>query len=329
MPQLIAPGADTVDPSLADEVTQRASEHFEAYRQLERANRFDEAFAELALANDIKGAALPLATRDVFTAERAVAEARTAFDAETLNAAPRGKQAVAPIFIIGMPRSGSTLIEQILASHPSAQPMGETTALTQALAPTVQYGGMEWFDGDRVARRYLEQVRAQGWDGRSTIIDKALFNHMHVGAITLAFPNARIVHATRDPMDTCFSCYRTLFGNDELLSFTYSLANLARRYRSYRAFMGHWSFALMGQLFTLKNEDLVADQEGQTRRLLHACGLPWDERCLRFWETERPIDTVSADQVRQPIFADSLGRWRRYERHLQPLVQGLGAAARP
>jgi len=151
-------------------------------------------------------------------------------------------------------------------------------------------------------------------------------NFLNVGMIRLVLPKAKIVHTLRDPVDTCLSCFVKFFPGG--LDFTYDLAELGRFYRAYLELMAHWRGVLpAGTMLDVVYEDVVDDLEGEVRRLLDHCGLPWDERCLRFHETRRPVDTASALQVRQPLFRSSLQRWRRYEAFLGPLLAELGDLA--
>ena len=146
-------------------------------------------------------------------------------------------------------------------------------------------------------------------------------NFANLGLIALALPNARIINARRHPLDTCLSCYRQLFARGQ--PFTYDLTELGEYYLEYEKMMAHWHAVLPGRVLDVQYEDMVADQAGQTRRLLEFCGLPWEDACLRFWETERAIRTASSEQVRLPIYDDSVSRWRNYERELAPLIEIL------
>jgi hypothetical protein len=158
------------------------------------------------------------------------------------------------------------------------------------------------------------------------ITDKMLLNFLHLGLIALLFPQARVIHCRRDPLDTCVSCF---FQNFRGLTFTLDLADLGNYYRDYERLMDHWRRALPLPMFKVVYEDLVASPEDVSRRLIDFCGLPWDERCLRSHESSRPVRTVSKLQVRQPIYSSSVGRWRRYESHLGPLREALRGAGGP
>jgi hypothetical protein len=231
-----------------------------------------------------------------------------------------------------MPRSGTSLVEQILASHPQVYGAGELTALTDAIgAHTARAwtGGRpypECLDGltvevaDRMAAGYLATIDAL--DTTATYVtDKMHQNFAHVGMIDLLFPDAYVIHCTRDPLDTCLSCYLSfLQGNDH----AQDLEHLGFFYRDYQRLMGHWTSVLDVPIIEVKYEDVVRDTEVQTHRLLDWLGLPWDDRCLRYYENRRAVATLSAEQVRKPIYTSSVGRWKHYERHLGRLISALG-----
>ena len=244
-----------------------------------------------------------------------------------------GDPSAVPIFILGMPRSGTTLIEQILASHPDVHGAGEILALHRAVHHRAEMDETppDTFPNS-IATAQPEQLRAIGERYLSQtaplapyakrIVDKALGNFVFAGLVHLALPNARIIHARRDPIDTCVSCYSKLFASE--LLYTYDLAELGRYYRSYQTLMEHWGTVLpQGTMLEVNYEEMVSDFEAQARRIVHYCGLDWDHRCLDFHQTQRPVRTASATQVRQPIYQTSVGRWRPYETMLQPLLAEL------
>jgi len=242
--------------------------------------------------------------------------------------AGRGDPSAAPVFILGMPRSGSTLIEQILASHPKVKGGGERPDFPELLG---QIGYPEPVaalpaDGYRaLGAAYVERVRGAAPDA-VRITDKLPGNFLHAGAIHLALPNARIIHSRRDPADTCISCFTTLF-RGEHLPHTYDLAELGRYYRAYARLMEHWRAVLPQAVFLeVDYERMIEDPEGQTRRILAHCGLDWDPACLSFHQTRREVRTASAAQVRRPIYAGSVGRWRLYGDLLAPLLTELEIA---
>ena len=173
----------------------------------------------------------------------------------------------------------------------------------------------------RLGQAYLASLPTLA-DGKTRIIDKMPGNFLNIGLIRLILPNARIIHTVRDPVDTCVSCFSRLFATGQY--FTYDLAELGRYYRYYRELMTHWRSVLpAGAMLDVSYEDVVDDLEEQARRLIDYCGLPWDDRCLSFHKTSRPIATASNVQVRQPLYRSSVARWRRYEAYLQPLLAEL------
>lgn len=239
-----------------------------------------------------------------------------------------GDPSSVPVFIVGMPRSGSTLVEQILASHPQIHAAGELTILEKMDAqglcspsdPPLDHAALR-----RLGQIYLSRLPPVA-DGKVRIVDKLPGNFLRIGLIRLMLPNARIIHTTRHPMDTCFSCYSKLFSNG--LFYSYDLAELGRYYCSYRELMDHWRRLPPPHfLLDVAYEDVVDDLEGQARRLIDYCGLPWDDRCLRFQLTGRRIRTASSVQVRQPLSRSSIERWRHYETGLAPLMDQLGGLA--
>jgi tetratricopeptide (TPR) repeat protein len=245
----------------------------------------------------------------------------------------QGDPSPVPVFVLGMPRSGSTLIEQILAGHPQIHAAGELTTLEKMAAngefncgdPPLPFPeSVPALDGvilRRLGRSYLSRLPNVS-NGNARIVDKLPGNFLRIGLIRLILPNARIVHVRRDPLDTCVSCYSKLFASG--LNFSYDLAELGRYCRSYMELMAHWRSTLpAGAMIEVAYEDVVNDLEGQARRLIDYCGLPWDDRCMSFYKTGRRVKTASSFQVRQPLFRSSLERWRQYEIGLGPLLDEL------
>ncbi len=240
-----------------------------------------------------------------------------------------GSDVQTPIFVVGMPRSGSSLIEQLLSSHAKVQGLGETLAFPIAvdgqfpLNSTAPHGP-DHYRG--LADAYLAAMRDCGWTNATRFVDKLLGNYIYIGMIHLVFPKATILHAVRDPVDICLSAFRQPFGSANELS--YDLAEVGRWYVLYRQMMEHWEAVLPGRVIDVDHEALVADPDARIRRLVtEACGLSWDPACLEFYRTKRPVRTASVAQVRQPIFTTSIQRWRRYEKHLGPLLDVLGPYA--
>jgi tetratricopeptide (TPR) repeat protein len=336
--------------SVSAPLNERVYAFFALGTLLESRDSYDDAFAAFSEGNrlrrenpDLMPQATPvdqeLPTPRTFTSVDAAEQMHENFAQETkrnFSAAyiekfqGRGESSRAPIFIVGLPRSGSTLLEQILSSHPQVQGLGETFALSR----TFQAALAELHAGQRtdpwtfyrdVGASYLEALAELGWDRRSRAIDKMLGNYVNVGIIHLALPNAVIIHAMRNPVDTCLSAFRQLFGNRNEV--TYDLAALGRQYVRYRGMMAHWDAVLPGKVLHVEHERLLAEPEAQVRALLKACDLPWDDRCLRFYENERTVRTASINQVRRPLSDKAVERWRKYEKHLGPLFDSLGPYA--
>jgi len=245
-----------------------------------------------------------------------------------------GDPSQAPIFILGMPRSGSSLVEQILASHPAVYGAGELRTFNDVVLSVRDPDGaaipypdfvpaLDPASSKLLGSRYVSMLRALAPTTGERVTDKMPANYFFVGLIHLLLPNATIIHTIRNAVDTCFSCFSTLFVRDQ--NHTYDLGEIGRYYKRYERLMAHWRRVLPpGRFLDVNYEELVEDLDGQARRLLEYCGLPWDERCLEFHRTERPIWTASTMQVRQPIYKSSIGRARAYEAFLAPLIASLG-----
>lgn len=253
------------------------------------------------------------------------------FDSETLNRLRgNGNPSEKPIFIVGMPRSGTTLTEQIIASHPDVHGAGELTDLmtiTQRNISGVTYpGSIRLLDHPMLAAWTAEYLTAMGRinPDAKRITDKLPANFMAIGLIHLMLPNAKIIHVNRNPMDTCLSCFTMLFKDDNV-PWSYDLQELESYYSGYARLMAHWRRVLpAGTFLDIHYEDIVRDRETQARHLIEYCGLKWDDRCLESHKTERTVRTASLLQVREPVYTSSVERWRRYERHLGPLLDALG-----
>jgi predicted Zn-dependent protease len=246
-----------------------------------------------------------------------------------------GVQLDDPIFIVGLPRSGSTLIEQILASHSQVEGTMELPDIG-AMARELGWAGrrgkgaaypemlaeMDAEDFGRLGEAFVERTRVHRKLGRRFFIDKMPVNFQHVGLIRLVLPRARIIDARRDPMAAGFSAFKQHFARGH--AFSYDLADIGAYYRDYVELMAHFDAVIPGAVVRVIHEDLVEDVEGEVRRLLERLDLPFEDACLRFWETERPVRTASSEQVRRPIFREGLDQWRRYESWLGPLAEALG-----
>lgn len=246
-----------------------------------------------------------------------------------------GDPSEAPVFVLGMPRSGTTLTEQICASHPEVHGAGELTKLDRIAASIGLRLEPGRTFGDSAKSMTPEQLRAQAEDylsnlalyssTASRIVDKMPHNFQLVGLIAILFPNARIIHCRRDAIDNCVSCFISSLQQGH--SYSYDLTTLGLYYREYDRLMCHWKAVLPGRIFENRYEDLVADQEGQSRRLIDHLGLSWDDACLRFFDKGGSVRTLSRWQVRQPIYASSVKRWKNYGDKIQPLVDALGDLA--
>ena len=246
-----------------------------------------------------------------------------------------GDPAPDPIFIVGLPRAGSTLLEQILSSHSQVEgtmELPEIMTLTRELRRangasqgTSYHDVLAGLDRDAVralGARYLERTRIQRRGGAPLFIDKMPNNFAHVGLIHLALPNAKIIDARRHPLACCFSAFKQHFARGQ--AFSYDLTDLGRYYRDYVALMAHFDAVLPGRVHRVIYERMVDDTEIEVRRLLAYCGLPFEDACLRFFENDRPVRTASSEQVRQPIYRDGVDHWRHFEPWLAPLAEALG-----
>lgn len=240
-----------------------------------------------------------------------------------------------PIFILGMPRTGTTLVERILASHSDVCAAGELNNFALELMNLVKNSGLkprsrielieltQQLDFQKLGQNYLSSVKSLGLS-KPYFIDKLPFNYLYTGLIHLALPRAKIINLQRNPMDTCYAVFKQLF--KDAYPFSYDLLELGRYYVAYTQLMTHWNVVLPGVIHTVKYEQLVADTESETRRLLDYCGLSWQDQCLQFHTNESASKTASATQVRQPVYRSSIGKWRAYEQQLQPLRKLLGEA---
>jgi tetratricopeptide (TPR) repeat protein len=312
------------------EVSDRIPLHFALGRLLDAAGEYERAFEHYRQANDLAKAGHPFDLQAHVKRDDAVV---ATFSKAFMAGAPRAAQSSQrPIFIVGMPRSGTSLVEQILASHPAVFGAGELEEMHRivgdlaARAPYPQcVATLSQDQCTQFARRYLDYIDTLAPPEALRVTDKMPSNYVHLGLITLLFPQARIIHCVRDPLDTCLSCYFQDF--DERLPFSYDLSNLGSYYGEYLRLMEHWRGVLDSPWLEVRYEDLVANQEDVSRAMVEFCGLPWDDRCLRFFETQRLVLTASYDQVRQPMYSRSVGRWRHYRRQLEPLRQALGQYA--
>ncbi|WP_304176397.1 tetratricopeptide repeat protein [Phenylobacterium aquaticum] len=259
-----------------------------------------------------------------------MAQIAEVFDAATM-AAVRSRHAPSgPVFVLGLPRSGTTLVDRILSAHSQVESLGEISDFALSLVRTV---GRATDKGDMVARSGRMDFAALGQTYRDSltaygraaplVIDKTPANYLYIGLIALSLPEARIVHVRRDPMDNGYALLKTLFRTG--CPYSYSQSDLGQYIGAYHRLMDHWRTVLPGRMVEIDYETLVGDQAGESRRLVESLGLAWEPACLDFHANPAPAATASAAQVRRPIYRDSLSLWRRYEAELQPLAQSLRA----
>lgn len=325
------PDAQTVDeaerrvarPDVPDE--DRVKLHHGLGKYYDRQQRFDEAFAHFRAAKAVvRRMSGPFEESAVAAYFDRVIET---FSADYFRNLRRGgSESQRPVFIVGMPRSGTTLTEQILASHPAIFGAGELQGIpdiAKSLRPDYpqRITQLNAEEVASLAQRYLETAEALAPAEALRITDKLPVNFTHLGLIATLFPNARVIHCRRDPLDSGLSCFIELFRLSR--DFTTDVESIGRYYLQYERLMAHWREVLPLPLYEQRYEELIADQEAGSRALVAHCGLPWDDACLNFQEADRTVMTPSRWQVRQPIYSSSIGRWRNYERHLAPLVRVL------
>jgi tetratricopeptide (TPR) repeat protein len=310
--------------------TDHAALLFSASDMLDGLKRYDEAFAVASRANAI--AAKPYNPRHAkLDVDRMIAY----FSRRRIQCLPKASyRSERPVFIVGMPRSGTSLVEQVLASHPSVFGAGELDFMDRVFRGTLgmlkaqlkEYpeclDALSVHKADGMAQIYLEPLALMNRDA-ARVTDKLPLNFLHLGMIASLLPGARVIHCIRDPMDTCLSCHLTdlVVGHE----FKYDLRHLGQFYRQYERLMEHWKQVLDLPILDVRYEQLVDDAEAQSRRMIEFIGLPWDQRCLQFHKTRRSVATASTEQVRQPMYRTSMQRWRNYEKHLGPLREALEA----
>jgi len=314
---------------LADE--DRLHFEFALGKALEDQAHYGEAFAHYASGGELRLKAHPYsAAENVAYVRSTKAVCKAQFFAERAGA---GAPAADPIFIVGLPRAGSTLLEQMLASHSLVEGTMELPQLPQIAR---DIAGRHVRNEDfaqavadlpaarlrELGERYLETTRVLRKSAAPYFIDKMPNNCVYVGLIHLILPNARLIDARRHPLGCCFSCFKQHFARGQ--NFTYGLENLGSYYRDYVEIMAHFDTVLPGRVHRVFYESMIDDTEAEVRRLLAYCGLPFEEGCLRFYENERAVRTASSEQVRRPIFREGLEHWRHYEPWLDPLKAALG-----
>jgi predicted Zn-dependent protease len=313
----------------------RVEFEFAIAKALEDDRRFAESFEHYSAANSLRRSMLPYDSGK-FSAQ--IMRSKKVFTADFF--AQRqgfGSNAIDPIFIVGLPRAGSTLLEQILASHSLvegtreladmitiARELGRKSSEMDDAAFLQALAALNAAEAAALADRYLDQTRIYRRTGEPRFVDKMPNNFLYIGLIHLLFPRAAIIDARRHPMGCCFSCFKQHFAKGQ--RFTNDLADLARFYRDYVDLMAHFDAVLPGRIHRVNYEHVVKDLPRAVHGLLEYCGLPFEEQCLRFFENRRSIQTASAEQVRQPIFSEGVDQWRQFEPWLGPLKAALGDA---
>ena len=310
---------------------ERAGIHFALGGLCDAAGEYNRAFAHYEQGNNLNHCDF-----DRLQPERDIDAMINLYTSAYCEQMPRaGNASELPVFIVGMHRSGTSLVEQILAAHPDIYGAGELSDLTQMMFSLGSMFGTDdhYIDClprltaaalDMLSAKHLDRLRALG-EGAERVTDKMPGNFMYLGFIAQAFPGARIIHCRRDPLDTCLSGYFQNFGGAQ--TYMNDLGDLGFVYRCYQRMMAHWQKVLRLPMMDVCYEELVADPEAGMRDIVTFCGLPWDDRCLSFHDSGRYVNTASYDQVRQPMYTHSVGRWKHYDRHLTPLRETLGGLA--
>lgn len=321
-------GRESLDPA------DRIDLNFVMGKAMESVGQYDRAFDAYAEGNRLCYQAHPF---DEGREERRLERSRALFTADLFkefaaiaDSIPSAGDKQVPVFIVGMPRSGTTLVEQILSSHQTLYGAGELPLLGE-------FAGRAWDVLDskdpnatlsalrEIGQEYLGRIKELAPDARY-IIDKMPGNYHHLGWVHLMLPNAKIIHTTRNPMDTCFSCFAMKFERGH--EYCYDLEALGRHYLCYRKYMAHWHAVLPpGRMLDVRYEEVIDDLEREARRILDYLGLPWDPACLEFHKNTRAVRTASVTQVRKPIYKSSVARWKRFENHLLPLSGLLEAVS--
>jgi tetratricopeptide (TPR) repeat protein len=299
--------------------------NFALGKSFEDEGRYEQAFAHFRSANALQRSILPY---DPEQTAREFARLKSVFTPEFFaERSTAGCQAADPIFIVGLPRAGSTLVEQILASHSEVEGTRELPCL-QTLVAQMQgefnrkLTGLKGEALARLGEQYLEEVRIFRSLGRLRFTDKMLRNFAYIGLIHAILPKAKIIDVRRNPLDCCLANFKQMFGR--AYPHSYDLADMGKYYNAYLDLMAHYDTVLPGKIHRVFYEDLVEEPEAEIRKLLTYLELPFEEQCLRFYESGRAVRTSSSEQVRMPIFKHSLGGWRKYERWIAPLKKELG-----
>ena len=306
----------------------RSRIHFNLGTLNDAIGEYDAAFGHFKQGNDLK------VVEDGPYLYPNVTTMKKYFSRDCLASLPRsGNDSDVPVFVVGMPRSGSTLVEQILSSHPEVYGVGELHYIIEQVFPELlgTLGGnlklpdclpkIKQETLDSLAKKYLAKVSEISGDDFTRVVDKMPGNYVYLWLIELLFPRAHVIHCVRNPLDTCLSAYFQNFAESNL--FTFNLQSLAKYYKIYKELMDHWKNVLTIKMIDIKYEDLVGNTEDVSRTMLEFCGLEWNERCLQFYKARRFVGTASHQQVRNPIYRKSIGRWKNYEKWLEPLISEL------
>ncbi len=295
-------------------------------KELEDLERYNESFNALQTASQKKRQKMQYSVKTDLDIIEGI---RNVFTKEIFDSEVGELGADAPIFILGMPRSGTTLVERILDSHSEVSSAGELNNFSQEMMRQVKSSGVaiksrldliaktKNLNFLELGKSYVESVRPLVNDSHY-FIDKLPFNYLYAGLIHLAMPNAKIINLQRSPMDTCYAVYKQLF--KDAYPFSYDLEELGHYFVAYQQLMDHWNTVMPGVIYSLSYERLVTDVESETRKLVSHCGLTWQDQCLRFYDNTAASTTASASQVRLPAYTSSIGRWRHYESQLQPIL---------
>jgi len=302
---------------------------FTLYSILKAAGKFDESFAFLEVGNKLKRQTTHYNLAKQVEYFRKVREILSKFLSINNAAIPP----INPIFIIGMPRSGTTLIEQIIASHKEVTAGGEISIINQIVqsimneiystTPPNEISALSADNLQKYSQFYMAGIQYLLHGNARSITDKMPQNFLYLGLIKSIFPNAKIIHCMRNPIATAFSCYETLF-TARGQEFSNDLEELGRFYLFYQETISHWKAMIPSSILDVQYENIISNQEDETRRILEFCGLQWDDNCLEFYKTTRTVSTASVMQVRKPLYKSSLTMWKNYEKHLQPLIDLIG-----
>ena len=326
--ELVRMEAMLEDPKLP--VERRTNLHFALGKIYDDLGEYEKAFAHSRKGNELDTRGVPFNA----TAHSAFVERLMAVFSGEFFAARKGfgSESDVPVLVLGMPRSGTTLVEQCLASHPEVYGAGELDLIGRIITSQPQFRGeaggypesavlIDAATACELGEAYVSQLRVLGRESRR-VVDKMPGNFLNLGFIALTLPNARIVHCRRHPLDVCLSCYFQHFTS--VMPFSRDFASLGHYYRDYVRLMAHWHRILPTKILDVRYEEMVGDQEGVSRRIVEFCGLEWDDACLDFHKTVRPVKTASSWQVRQPVYTTSVDRWRNYEKFIGELEESLG-----